>query len=210
MNLHIGPVPDDEQFRPEEATWHKLTTPSFRLLMLLSLPLSLITATGVLSVWAAIARAHGLEGNAQIVVTPSTLLTSLALVAALVLVHELLHVAALPQCGFTSGTVVGFWPEKLAPYVAYQGELPRWRFIVSGLMPLLALSGLPLLIGALSGWMPSWLVLLSAVNAFVSSGDLINTVLLVSQTPPSAVVRNKALETWWRLPRSKPLRRYER
>jgi hypothetical protein len=50
--------------------------------------------------------------------------------------------------------------------------------------------------------MPWRVALVGAVNAFISSGDLINTVLLVWQTPPSAIVRNKRLETWWRLPES--------
>lgn len=198
MRLRIGPVPDDPAFHPEEGGWQKLKTPSFCLLLLLSLPLSLLTTTGVLLVWAALARAHATDANLQVVVTPRRLLVSAAATAALVVVHELLHVAALPRCGLTSGTIVGLWPEKLAPYVAYQGELPRNRFILLGLMPFLVLSVLPMLVGMLCGWMPWWAVLLSAVNAFIASGDLINTALLLSQTPPSATVRNKGVETWWR------------
>jgi hypothetical protein len=202
MRLLVGPVPDDPEFHPQQGGWRKLKTPSFRLLMLISLPLSVLTATGVLFVWAAVAGAHGIDTDVPVVVTPRTLLVSVAALAALVLVHELLHAAVLPRCGFTSGTIVGFWPAKFAPYVAYQGELARYRFVVSGLMPLLILSGLPILVGVLFGWMPWWVVLLSAVNAFMSSGDLINTVVLLSQTPASAIVRNKCLETWWRLPES--------
>jgi hypothetical protein len=199
MRLRVGPVPDDPGFHPEKGGWRKIKTPSFRLLMLLSLPLSVLTATGVLFVWAAVAAAHGIDANVPVVVTPRTLLVSVAAVTALVVVHELLHAAVLPRCGLTSGTTVGFWPKKLAPYVAYQGELPRYRFILLGLMPLLLLSGVPMLVGMLCAWMPWRVVLLSTVNAFMSSGDLINTVVLVSQTPGSATVRNKGLETWWRL-----------
>lgn len=202
MRLRIGPVPDDPAFHPEEGGWRKLKTPSFRVLMLLSLPLSLLAAIGVLFLWAVVAAAHGIDADVQVEFSPGTLLVSLAAATALVVVHELLHAAALPRCGLTSGTLVGFWPKKLAPYVAYQGALPHYRFILLGLMPLLLLSGLPVLVGMLLGWMPWWVVLLSTVNAFISSGDVINTVVLVWQTPPSAIVRNKGLETWWRLPDS--------
>jgi hypothetical protein len=202
MRLRVGPVPDDPEFHPEEGGWRRLKTPSFRLLMLLSLPLSVLAASGVLFVWAAVAAAHGIDANVPVAVTPSSLLVSVAAAMALAVVHELLHAAVLPRCGLTSGTIVGFWPRKLAPYVAYQGELPRYRFILLGLMPLLLLSGLPVVVGMLCAWMPWRVALLGAVNAFISSGDLINTVLLVWQTPPSAIVRNKRLETWWRLPES--------
>jgi hypothetical protein len=151
-----------------------------------------------LFVWVLLARVHGLDDPVQITLTPRTMLRSVAAPAALVVAHELVHVAALPGCGLTSATTVGFWPRKLTPYVSYEGELSRNRAIVVGLMPLLWLSAVPMLVALLFAWMPLWLVVLSTLNAFFSSGDLIGAVLLVTQTTRSAVVRKKGLETWWR------------
>jgi hypothetical protein len=104
----------------------------------------------------------------------------------LVVVHELLHPVSLPGCGLTSATIAGVWPQKLTPYVFYEGELSRNRHILVDLMPFLLLSVVPLFAGLLFAWMPPWLVLLSAINTFASSGDFIASALLVWQTPSSA------------------------
>ena len=200
MKFRLGPLPDDPDFRPEEGGWRKLKEPPFGLLLLLALPTSVLIGGGVLLVWVLLARVHGIDGTTQIFLTPWTLLGSLAGLLALVVAHELAHAVVLPRGGLTSATTLGFWPQTVTPYVSYRGELSRNRYVAVGLMPLLLLSAVPLLVCLLSGWIPLSLVALSIVNALVSSGDLIGAVLLVSQTPRSAVVRNKGLETWWRVP----------
>ncbi|NLE99743.1 MAG: DUF3267 domain-containing protein [Anaerolineales bacterium] len=198
MRIRIGPVPDHTGFHPEQGDWRRLKEPAFDRLLLLALGASVLIAAGVWAVWVALIRLHGTGDHVQIVLSPKTLLVSIAALAALAVVHELVHAAVLPRCGWTSATTVGFWPQKLTPYVSYDGELSRNRHITVGLMPFLLLSAAPVLIGLLFAWTPSWVAFLSTVNAFISSGDLIGAVLLVVQTPRAAIVRSKGLETWWR------------
>lgn len=198
MRFRIGPVPDDMSFSPAEGEWRKLAEPTFGVLMLLAIPVSVSVTAAVLFAWTALARVHGVEDAGQFVITPTTLLVGVFALAALATVHELAHAAALPGFGLSSATVVGFWPQKLTPYVSYEGELARNRYAFAGLAPFLLLSGLPLLAGLMLGLMPPWLVMLSTLNAFVSSGDLIGVGLLLWQTPRDAVVRSKGLQTWWR------------
>jgi hypothetical protein len=200
MRFRIGPVPDDMSFSPAKGEWRKLAEPTFGVLMLLAIPVSLTVTAAVLSAWTALARIHGVEDAGQFVITPTTLLVGVLALAALATVHELAHAAALPGFGLSSATVVGFWPGKLTPYVSYEGELARNRYVLTGLTPFLLLSVLPLLIGLAFAWMPLWLVMLSSLNAFVSSGDLIGVGLLLWQAPREAVVRSKGLQTWWRIP----------
>lgn len=198
MRVIIGPVPKDEGFHPEQGSWTKLKELSFDMLVLLSIPTALLLAVGILFAWVAVAQVHGIEEPVQIVFTPGTLLGSIAAFIGLIVGHEMVHLVALPRCGLTSATVVGFWPQKVTPYVSHEGELSRNRYLIVGLMPLLLLSVVPLLVGLLFAWMPLWLVVLSIINGFVSAGDIINAIVLVSQTPRSAMVRSKGLETWWR------------
>jgi hypothetical protein len=198
MRLQIGPIPEDVGFHPEQSGWRKLKEPSFDILMLLSIPTALLIAAGIFFAWVALARVHGIEDPVQIVLTLGTLLGLIAAFMGLIVGHEVVHLVALPKYGLTSETVVGFWPQKVTPYVSHEGELSRNRYLIVGLMPFLLLSVVPLLVGLLFAWMPLWLVVLSIINGFISAGDIINAILLVSQTPRSAMVRSKGLETWWR------------
>ncbi len=154
----------------------------------------------MLAAWGALARAHGVAGGGEVVLTPAGLLTALAALAALIVTHELIHALSLPGFGLTPATTLGFWPKMVTPYVAHRGELARDRHVAVGLMPFLVLSLLPLLAAALTGWMPGWAVALSSLNALFSSGDMIGAALLLAQTPRSATVRSRGLETWWRGP----------
>lgn len=198
MRFNLGPVPEDPDFHPDGHEWRNLKEPSFGVLMLLVLPVAGLLVAGMLSAWATVARAADADEAVQFVMTPATLLYSLAALVVLVVVHELAHMLVLPRFGSTPATVVGFWPSKFTPYVSFEGELARNRYMIVGLTPFVLLSLVPLLAGALLGWAPTWLVALSTVNAFASSGDLINAGLLAAQVPRDGVVRSKGLATWWR------------
>jgi hypothetical protein len=119
----------------------------------------------------------------------SVLLTGgvLALWAALARAHE---IDAAGQVSITPRTLLVFMVALISLVVVHE------------LLHAVSLPGCGLtsatIAGLLFAWMPPWLVLLSAINTFASSGDLIAAALLVWQTPSSATVRNKGIETWWR------------
>ena len=60
-----------------------------------------------------------MDGPPRVVVTPRKLLLSTVALIRLVVVHEPAHALVLPDWGFTADTTLGFWPEKLTPYVCY-------------------------------------------------------------------------------------------
>lgn len=198
MRLRFGPVPDDPGFAPQDGGWTRLGEPSFGKMMLMAAPLSITLAAGIAQAWGAVARMRGVEGGFAGVVTLSSALSLLLAFAALLLVHELTHAVTLPGAGLTAATTLGFWPKTLTPYVAFEGELPRNRHIVVGLMPFIALSVVPVIIGLSFSVVPPWAVALGMINAFGASGDLLGVGLLALRVPSTAIVRNKGLETWWR------------
>lgn len=169
-------------------------------MLLLSLPLSVLLAIGSLSAWAAVARTLAFDGELLLVITPASAVSCMLLFVVLVIAHELLHAVSLPRAGRGTATTLGFWPQAVTPYVSYQGESSRNRQIAVGLAPFLALSVAPLLAGLCLSVAPGWLVTLSALNAFSSSGDLVGVVLSASRIPSSARVRNQGHQTWWRSP----------
>jgi hypothetical protein len=199
MKFRLGPVPRDPTFQPEQGAWRRLREPSFGLLIALAIPTSMLAGAAVLFVWMLLVRVHGVDAPVEVVVSPWSLLGALAAVFGLVVAHELAHAAVLPRFGLTPATTLGFWLQTVTPYVSYRGELSRDRYFLVTLMPFLLLSAAPLLVALLTGWIPLWLVLLTVVNAALSSGDLITAALLLAQTPRPAVVRHQGLETWWRV-----------
>jgi hypothetical protein len=200
LRLRWGPVPDDTDFTPEHGGWTKLKEPTFGWMLVVALPVSIVLVAGMSLAWGMVARVRGIAGGSTVVVTPVTALLSLLAVGALILTHELAHAAALPSGGLTAATTFGFWPKAATPYVCYAGELSRNRQIVVGMTPFLVLSVVPIMVGLCFSIAPFWLVVLSAVNAFGASGDLIGAGLIALQVPASGVVRNRGLDTWWRRP----------
>jgi hypothetical protein len=167
-------------------------------MLVAALPVSVVLVAGVSLAWGKVAQLRGIGGESTVAVTPATTLLSLLAVVALILAHELAHAAALPLCGLTGATTLGFWPKTGTPYVSYEGELPRNQQIAVGIAPFLILSVAPVIVGLCFSVAPLWLVALSAVNALGASGDLIGAGLIAFQIPASGIVRNKGLDTWWR------------
>ena len=133
MRIRIGPVPENPSFRPEEeGGWHKLTEPAFGVLLVLSLSTAMVPGSGVLAAWAAVASLHRVDDPLRVVVTARTLLLSVVALIGLVVVHELALALVLPDWGSTADTTLGFWPEKLTPYVCYGAELRAIEVFWSG------------------------------------------------------------------------------
>lgn len=200
MRFRLGSVPDDVEFDPGVGGWARLKEPGFGWLMLMVLPVSVLLVATLGSAWAVVLRMHGapsaVEGGMTLAIDGLLLLGC----AAIVLGHEVIHLLALPHLGLTKDTVLGFWPQMLTPYVSYEGETSRARQIAVGLAPFLALSVAPLLVGAVSGWAPLWVVAVSLLNGLGASADLVGVAFVVWQVPRHGRVRSKGLATWWRTP----------
>jgi len=164
-------------------------------MMLCVLPVAALVTTALVFAWSR----TGISETGGII-TASGLLVFLLAAVALLLAHELLHAVALLRFGTSSATTLGFWPKWMTPYISHKGELPRGRNILVALMPFLVLSIVPLVWGFAFPPAPLWAVALSVLNGIGASADLVAAMLIAVQVPASALVRNRAHETWWRTP----------
>jgi len=198
VRFRIGTVPDDATFFPTADGWIRLKEPKFGWMVLMALPVSVLVVSGLSFLWSLALRMRGAPLAAQGVVTPGVAGIIVLGFAALIIAHEFLHLLALPRLGMGADTVLGFWPQTMTPYVAYEGETSRARQIVVGLAPFVALSVVPLLAGTLFGPPPLWMVMMSLLNGVGASADIVGAALVVSQVPRLGRVRSKGLATWWR------------
>ena len=114
-------------------------------------------------------------------------------------IHELLHAIIFPGGLQSPYTLIGLWPSKLIFYAHYEDEMNRNRFLMVFFMPFFGLSLVPLLIVALFQLPSHELVFLSLVNGAASSVDLFGILLIGSQVPRLAVVRNRGWRSYWKL-----------
>jgi hypothetical protein len=140
MRFHLGAIPTSPDFTPD-VPWKPLREPSPWLAQFIAFPVGVLTAALMVVLWLSITPL----GDAMFAMpTPSVLMS----LAGLLIVHELVHAAAHPMAGRSAHSVLGFWPSRLVAYAHYDGELSRNRFVVIMLMPLFAISIVPLLVAA--------------------------------------------------------------
>ncbi len=114
-----------------------------------------------------------------------------------VLLHELLHAVPVMLTGSRDDLVIGFWPRHFVPYFATLGAVPRNIQLVSGALPFVSLTLMPLLIATGLSVHGLWSVAISSLNAAACGADLVVFVLYCRQIPATAMVRNQGYSTWW-------------
>ena len=191
LKLKLGPPPDNELVR-HDISWKAVsgydTTPAGALRMLgVGFMCTLVT----LGLWSA------LVPGALSLGWPSILLT-LAVVVALVVLHEAIHLLAFPGGG-VGNAVVGFWPAKGAAYIEYTLPVSRRRFVLVALAPVLFLSVGVLAVAAIGVRVPAPVQWASVLNAFGSGGDLLVVCLVLRQSSPSALVLGSGQQLYTRV-----------
>lgn len=110
----------------------------------------------------------------------------------IVVVHEFIHLLALPGSGRGERSYMGFDPKTHLPYVAYLGELSRQRAAMVAFMPTLVLTLLPFLLAyILPAKHLSMLSSLSILNGTAASGDFCIIFLLLCKMPRGAIVHGE-------------------
>ncbi|MYH35007.1 MAG: DUF3267 domain-containing protein [Gammaproteobacteria bacterium] len=198
MQFHIGAIPSSPDFEPGEE-WSKVKEPSAGRMQLYALPIALLSGlvTGIL--WFAYTPLEW-ENGSGLFGSSLSWADCAALFILNIVVHEFVHAMAHPSQGRSSSSVLGCWPAKLLFYAHYTGELSRNRFLVILLLPLLVISGGPLLIAIALQSAPDWLAYVSILNAFLSAGDLFGSGIVLRQIPGTATVRNQGYFTFWKTP----------
>lgn len=127
----------------------------------------------------------------------SIVVSLIAAVAAVIVVHEFVHALTFPKMGLTRSTIVGVWPGRLMPYAAYMEEITCIHLLFVLLAPLIVLSVLPFVLCALTESNIGAFAVISCFNALLSGGDVITAATMLFQVPLFAKIRNKSWSSWW-------------
>jgi hypothetical protein len=208
MRFHLGPIPLNDEFQPEQSGWTPLREPSPALFQWIVVPIGFVTAVALGFGWSVLIPSQ--EGGVLFRITsnagnePAWWPAVKALIVmgggfmGLIAVHELIHAAGTPRLGWSPQTIIGFWPTRLVFYAAYLGPLSRNRFVLVFLLPLIVLSILPLIGCAVVRFDNSVLKVVSIVNGFCACGDILGAALILYQVPGGALVQNQGWNTWWK------------
>jgi hypothetical protein len=191
MRLHFGAIPSSPDFTPD-ALWKPLRTPSLWMAKLVFLPIGIVAAGVVAVLWLAVTPLQVHD-----VISTLSLPGFLVSFAGMVVVHELLHVAVHPMSGRSAHSIVGFGP-SIGFYGHYAGEMTRNRFVGILLMPLVAISFVPLLVAVVAQVASGWVAFISAFNAFCACADVLDAGMVLFQIPATAIVRQQGWRTYWR------------
>lgn len=190
MRLHFGAIPSSPDFVPV-APWKQLRQPpSPWIENLLALPIGVIAAVTVATLWFLVTPLRG--------ITPAMSLPVLLLsIAGFVVVHELIHALGHPMAGLSPRSILGFWA-ALGFYAHYDGEMSRNRLITILLMPFVIISLVPLLVAAITQAASGWVAFISVLNALGACVDLLLAGSVLIQIPATAIVRFKSWRIFWR------------
>jgi hypothetical protein len=205
MRFHYGAIPEEAEFDPQAKGWASIREPGPLLLNVLGVPAALLMAVIAIGL-VSLARKGGPQAIWRFAEGDPTTVPILPILAVIFLsipLHELLHVFAHPHFGLSSDSVLGFWLSRGLFYAHFEGEMSRNRFLVVFAMPFLVLSLLPVVVIALIGestssMLPGYLVIVALVNSVLAAGDALGFVLMISQIPGTAVVRNKGWRSFWK------------
>lgn len=209
MRIHWGAIPAAADFQPEADGWSPIHEPSPVLMQFIAVPLGVVIV-GLLGSVLHFAAPRGICGHGSVSFRGSDVLIVLGGMAAVLILfiaaHEMIHALVHPARGRTDKTIIGIWPSRLLFYAHYEGALSRARFLAVFAAPLVVLSFCSLPFIALMDAWGKWpafeicLTVLSLVNGLASAGDALGMILIASQVPATAVVRNRGWRTYWKLP----------
>jgi len=193
MKFQIGPMPEDEGFEPDgDSGWRRLKEPGPIGAQLRAFPLAVVLVLLIFALLSGYFRSDLLD-----LVDPYILFLPLLMLAVFVF-HEGIHAFFHPGRGTTDRSVLGFWPATLLLYAHYVGPLSRNRFLLILASPFVFLTLVPILVALTLDAAPAWLFWVTILNAAGSSVDLVGIILLLTQLPGSAIVRNKGWASYWR------------
>lgn len=194
FRLHSGPPPSnlsDLEFMQNSNDWRPLREPSIQTYTILS------TVVAAVVVGCAIAVVKAVTGNYPSL-TPTSWWDVLG-VAAMLVIHEFLHLLAHPQLGGSRLSILGIWPKAGVAYAQYLGEMTVRRFLLILVAPVFVLSFVPIVV-SLFGVIKvdEWPIRYALWNLLFSAGDLFGIGLLLRDSQISQTVKNLCWQTWVR------------
>ena len=196
MKFHLGSLPEYDNFEPSDQ-WRAFedNETSIWQWQIKALPVAVLNIVIILAVWAAITPVWEVFKGISF---PLPIVEALSCLFGVLLMHELIHGAIHPGAGFSSRTIVGFWPSRMLLYVTYSGEMNRNRYLAVLAAPLLVICLVPILVSVVLQVQSFWLVYITILNALLASGDIL-AIHAIRKLPAGAVIRNKGCHAYWRL-----------
>ena len=119
-----------------------------------------------------------------------------------ILAHEMAHALLYPDGGGSDSTVLILNWRKLQFGVYYEGRIPRGRWILMRLLPLLLLTALPqagmmLFYSGMSFAVETYLIIMILANSLGSGGDLVAVLIVLRQVPPGGVLNFHRGRAYW-------------
>jgi hypothetical protein len=116
--------------------------------------------------------------------------------------HELLHALLHPDGGRSNATVLILNWRKLQFGAYFDGRIPRNRWIVMRLLPILVLTILPqivflLVYPRLTYAAETYLIILILTNSLGSGGDLVAALIILRQVPPGGFLNFHRGRAYW-------------
>ena len=191
MRFIFNKFPDDKDFQPDESWTPLKESTSLWVIQLQAIPFIIINLALVLLLLMVIGIRFELDSGMML----------LAFVISMP-VHEFLHALFFPENLFSRNIFFGFTFKGLAPFAAYNGEMKRGTFLKVLLAPfiLITLAGLLFLMIHGNHRLMEHVVVFNALGA---CADCLGAWLVLQQVPSTALVRNKKIRTYWRLPEEK-------
>lgn len=113
----------------------------------------------------------------------------------LVVLHEFLHLVFIPRFHKSEKTYFGIKP--WGGFVFTAEKLTKKRFLLISLAPFVILSLIMPAILGLAGLLGGFLLFLAFLNAFASSVDMLNAVLVAIQVPNGGLIVNNGFESYY-------------
>lgn len=120
-----------------------------------------------------------------------------------ILAHELLHALLHPDFGRSDSTVLFINWKRLQFGVYYEGRIPRARWILMRLFPILVLTVLPLTVFLLTFLrmtyaVETYLIIVIITNSLGSGGDLAAVGIVLWQMPASGILNFYRGKAYWK------------
>lgn len=122
-----------------------------------------------------------------------------------IVVHEVLHLAFHPQGGCSDQSMLLIWPRRFQFGVYYAGFMPRSRWLVMRLAPLIGLTLIPTLLLLLvypielSLFWQQFVVLGVLVNGLGAGSDVVASIIVARQVPSQAEIGIWHGRACWRM-----------
>ena len=195
MRFHLGSFPESADFIPDNS-WRSFDDKEqpVWIWQLKAFPVAIINMIVIILSWMIFTSAVGILKS---ITFPLPIVGFLICLVGVLIIHELIHVAVHPMSGFSTRSIIGFWPSRMLLYAAYDGEINRNRYLAILIIPFILISIIPILIAAVAPIVNLWIVYITILNAFLASGDVLAAITIL-KLPTNAIIRSHGNTAHWK------------